>query len=799
MPAHSCTPVRPDERRAPAASSSGADSQAPLILVYHRVAEPGVDNQLLCVSPANFDAQLAVLARTRRPVPLMELLDEARSGRLVPGSVAVTFDDGYADNYLNALPLLEKHSIPATVFVTTGRVGTAEGFWGDILEDIFLTGRPLPPRLEIPQWERSWPLTTAEERLRAHDEIRYELKIRLPHDGFPEMVSWLQKTLGMPGGHVSPNPVLDQDELCRLAASPLITIGSHGISHCRLSLLDDAAQAREVAESIEWLEARLHRPVECFAYPYGTPDCYSEELRRLLREREIAGIANVQASLCLPLPLQDVPRRLVRNWDGPAFAAWLDADDAGRDALERKTVSRRAPDILRGLSRRLPRLAQKADGSPMRVTHITTLVGQGGAAKSTQRLIAAQRARGYDSRAMVGLVPPPGHDACRFDPQEDPELAEACRREGLLYYAFQGSHRLHAHPLVQDADLLHFQNLHGGFFNPFSLSGLSALKPCVWTLRDMQSITGACAHSFACERWKEGCGDCPDLGIYPGLPVDSTARLWRDKKLVYEHSRLHIVTPSEWLAQKVRQSILGMHPVTTITNATDTDVFRPRDRAEARARLGLPQDAVVLGAVAHGGPLENAWKGGAYTVAALEALRAACPDLVFANVGCRDDAPVRPGVVNIPHTGDEDLLATIYSALDLFIYTSLADTCPLVVIEALSCGLPAVSFATGGVPELVRHGTDGLITPYKDVDALVQAASHLLERPGLRARMSRAAREGALARFRLDHLAAKYEAVYAEAVREAAGKARRCPPFPPHAVPEVIRTPAFLELEKLKH
>lgn len=757
-----------------------------------------MDNQLLCVSPANFDAQLAVLTRTRRLVPLMDLLAEIRKGRLVPGSVAVTFDDGYADNLVSALPLLEKHGVPATVFVTTGRVGTATGFWGDILEDIFLTGRPLPPRLEIPQWNRAWPLATAQDRLLAHDEIRQEVKLRLPHDGFPEMVPWLLQALGLSLDLISPHPVLDQDELRRLAASPLITIGSHGVSHCRLSLLDAAAQAREVMVSIGWLESRLGRPVACFAYPYGTPDCYGQSLRNLLRERDIAGIANVQASLSPALSFQDVPRRLVRNWDGPTFAAWLDADDSGRDALERKTVAGRAAGILGGLERRLPRLAKHAAGDPMRVTHITTLMGQGGAAKSTQRLIAAQRAWGYDSRALVGLVPPPGQDACHFDPQEDPGLAATCHTEGLLYYAFQGSHRLHAHPLVRDAALVHFQNLHGGFFNPFSLSGLSALKPCVWTLRDMQAITGACAHSFACERWKDGCGDCPDLTIYPGLPVDSTARLWRDKKRIYEHSRLHIVTPSEWLARKVRQSILGMHPVTTILNATDTDVFRPRPRTEARAKLGLPQDAVVLGAVAHGGPLENAWKGGAYTVAALEALAAAYPDLVFVNVGCRADSPARPGVVNIPHTSDEHALATIYSALDIFLYTSLADTCPLVVIEALSCGLPVVSFATGGVPELVRHGLDGLITPYKDVRALVEAASHLLAHPARRAGMSRAAREGALARFRLDHLVAKYEAVYADALREAASPAGRCRPFPPDTVPDVVSTPAFRELEDLK-
>lgn len=779
----------------PCPRQSKAATPKPVVLVYHRVARPRLDNQYLCVAPERFAAQMERLSARRRVLPLTDILAAARAGE-AEGCAAVTFDDGYADNLYNALPILERFNVPATVFVTSGAVDDPRGFWGDRLEDAFLSGRSLPP--EITFRGRAWPLSTAGERLRAHDEIRWELKSKGLPDEIWRAVADIEAALGLPPGLPSPHPALSAPELLELAASPFIDIGAHGVRHARLSLLDETAQRREIADCKTWLEARLDRAVTHFAYPYGTTQCYDEATRGILRGLGMTGIANTQACLDADCRLQDVPRRLVRDWDAATFAAWLDADEPWRDELEARTVAGREARLLKLMEAAPPALGRgPGRDKGLAVTHINTLAGVGGAAKSTERLVGVQKRWGYDARALVGLMPPPPDcDAVFFEPEPDPVSAAELRERGLLYLEYQGSHRLHAHPLVQGADVLHFQNLHGGFFNPLSVSGLSALKPCVWTLRDMQALTGACAHAFACDAWAQGCGHCPDLTVYPGLPVDSTAELWRLKKLVSEHARLFIVTPSRWLAEKAEKSLLGRHPVSVIVNATDTDVFRPRDKAAARAALGLPRDALILGAVAHGGPLENAWKGGAYTLAATEALARLHPGLLFANVGGGEDAPERPGVVNIPHTRDENRLAEIYSALDLFLYTSLADTCPLVVIEALSCGLPVVSFATGGVPELVRDGVDGRVTPYRDTEALLRAASALVARPALLRRMGRAAREGALLRFGLDRLARQYEAVYAQAMAEA----RRpfAAAFPPGALPDILRTPAFLELEARK-
>ncbi|WP_084031850.1 glycosyltransferase [Desulfonatronum lacustre] len=403
--------------------------------------------------------------------------------------------------------------------------------------------------------------------------------------------------------------------------------------------------------------------------------------------------------------------------------------------------------------------------SPLRLVHINTHDIMGGAAKSTWRLAEAQRQRGHQADLLVGFKNSNHPSVHRFDPDASPTHIQRCQEQGLLYYEFQGSHKLPGHQLINNADLIHFQNLHGGYFNPFSIPRISKIKPIVWTLRDMQSVTGHCAHSLECDRWQTGCGDCPDLNVYPQIHYDSTARLWEDKKTIYSKSKMHIVCPSNWIKKIVEKSILSEHSVDLIYNSVDTDVFFPHNRLEVRRELGLPENCVLVGAVAHCGSLGNPWKGGEYTLEALKYLWEKYPQLIFVNIGASHQSlNCDQRIVNIPHVDDEGFLSKLYSSLDLFLYTTLADTCPLVVIEALSCGLPVVSFATGGVPELVTQGEDGFVTPRKDVRSLVKAAETLLKIPELRGEYSCNARKNAVQRFSIRDMVDKYENVYFKAI-----------------------------------
>lgn len=394
-----------------------------------------------------------------------------------------------------------------------------------------------------------------------------------------------------------------------------------------------------------------------------------------------------------------------------------------------------------------------------RIVHVNTHDIAGGASKVAWRLAECQRKLGKQAQLLVGYKKSETNNSIYFDPAPLP--GSKYYNQGLLYYEYQGSHNLVENEPVLSSDVVHFHNLHGDYFNPFSISGISLLKPVVWTLHDMQSFTGHCAHSFDCDRWEKGCGECPNLNIYPELKIDSTVQLLEDKRKIYDQSKLNIVCPSNWLKTKVERSILSKHPVELIYNSVDTDIFQPCEKKQARLEFGFPLDSILIGSVADGGSFKNQWKGGTYTLKILNELWRLFPDLYFINIGGTDDGSVtNPRIIEIPKVAEESTLARLYSAMDFYIYTSLADTCPLVVIEALSCGLPVVSFDTGGIPELVRNGIDGFVAPRMDAESMVKNALKMITDHVLRQKFSIEARKGVLSRFRQDIMVDKYQRLY---------------------------------------
>jgi len=431
------------------------------------------------------------------------------------------------------------------------------------------------------------------------------------------------------------------------------------------------------------------------------------------------------------------------------------------------------------------------------IVHINTHDIAGGAAKVAWRLMESQRQLGFDSKILAGEKINDSDYCFSFPREKNRFLAVQCGREGQLYYEFQGSHKLVNNPLVRAADVLHLHNLHGGYFNPFSLSAISQLKPTVWTLHDMQAFTGHCAHSFDCQSWETGCAQCPDLSIYPDMLVDSSGQLWRDKKLIYDHSYLTIVTPSQWLKDKVQRSILKSYPVELIYNGVDTNTFKPYDKNEAKSKFGIPADKLIIGAVAHGGALENPWKGGNYTRQVFDALTTRLPNCVFVNIGNSHKSD-DPRIVNIAHIDNESELAQAYSMLDIFLYTSVADNCPLVVLEALSCGIPMVAFNTGGVPELARDGLDGYVTAYKDVTQLAQALEKLATQPQLRLEFSNNARQHAVSKFEHKIIAGRYLKLYERYLQEYSNKSHSSKLLPLGSVPKVVVNDAFIKAESSK-
>jgi len=398
--------------------------------------------------------------------------------------------------------------------------------------------------------------------------------------------------------------------------------------------------------------------------------------------------------------------------------------------------------------------------SNLSIVHIDTTSSSGGAAKVARRLAEAQRHSGYRSGMLVGIKEGNSPYSVSFESNPDPFMVSRYKRKGLLDYEFRGSHELMNNRRIGNADIIHFHNLHGSYFNPFSIVLLSNIKPSVWTLHDMQSFTGHCAHSFDCEGWMEGCPKCRFLSWYPHINEDSASALWMDKKWIYDNSRLHIVTPSKWLKEKVEKSILKNHPVHLIYNGINTSIFKPNnDKKRIREELGFPENAFLFGSAAKGGIFESFFKGGNYAKQVVAGLTSERKDSFFINICARCKSNIA-NVIDVPWVADEHFLSKVLSVLDAFIFTSIAENCPLAVLEALACGLPVVAFSIGGVPELVREGIDGFLMARGDWRSMVTVLKKLADEPDLRRQIGINTRARVLEEFDHAGVTERYEKLY---------------------------------------
>lgn len=321
-------------------------------------------------------------------------------------------------------------------------------------------------------------------------------------------------------------------------------------------------------------------------------------------------------------------------------------------------------------------------------------------------------------------------------------------------------------------DVLHLHNLHGDFFDLRELPWLSKKVPTMITLHDAWLLAGHCAHSFACDRWRLGCGCCPDLNIPPALRYDGSACNWQRKRDIYQHSRLSIVCPSQWLADKVNQSILvqGVERLRVIPNGVDTSKFRPGDKTAARNRLGWPQDAFIV-IFAANGVRQSIWKD--YPTMR-EAIRLTGEKAVFRPVhffAIGEPAPAEQvGAARIEFIPYCDSLAAYYQAADVYLHAAKADTFPTVIIEALACGTPVVATAIGGIPEQILDGVTGFLVPAGDAPALAERLSQLAQFPEQVRVMGLAASRDAVDRFSLERMVCEYKRLYQELVEQKSGK-----------------------------
>ena len=193
-----------------------------------------------------------------------------------------------------------------------------------------------------------------------------------------------------------------------------------------------------------------------------------------------------------------------------------------------------------------------------------------------------------------------------------------------------------------------------------------------------------------------------------------------------------------------------------------TEIYKPYDKAIARKKWNLPEDACILLFAAHGG-LANAMKGGSYMVEALKRLQDRYPQLVFVEVGGQNPGmlkDVKLKTYSFPYIEQEEKMAELYSVADIFVSTSLTESFGLTVCEAMACGVTVVSFATGGLMELVVDGETGMLVPIGAVEQLAKALAKLIVLPIICKQKGLSSRERVKRMFSVEVFCKEYEKIY---------------------------------------
>lgn len=267
-------------------------------------------------------------------------------------------------------------------------------------------------------------------------------------------------------------------------------------------------------------------------------------------------------------------------------------------------------------------------------------------------------------------------------------------------------------------DVVHIHELHAYFVNLKPI--INYLKnhniKTVWTFHCEFMYTGKCGHANECEKWKTQCHHCPQVRVYPKSWVfDFTRKMYRDKKkLLVDFKNLIIITPSQWLADRVKQSFLSENEIHVIHNGIDTEnIFYPRDFRHLKEKHHLIDEKVVL-AVAP--DLMSKQKGGRWVVELAKKFKG--QNVKFILIGVKDlKEKFDDNIIALGRTSNQVELAEYYSMADIVVLTSERETYSLVCAESLSCGTPVLGFKSGA-PEQISLQDYSEFVEYGDLPTL---------------------------------------------------------------------------------
>ncbi len=279
----------------------------------------------------------------------------------------------------------------------------------------------------------------------------------------------------------------------------------------------------------------------------------------------------------------------------------------------------------------------------------------------------------------------------------------------------------------KEADIIHLQLIHASqFFSLLSLPRMGREKKLVLTLHDPWMLTGHCIYPMECERWKTGCGHCPDLNRPVSIKTDTTAFMYKVKEKVMQETKIHFVVASRWMDQMAANSpILSHLPRSIIPFGLDTQIFKPLDKKMCRQILGLPEESFIVAFRS----VPYSFKGLEYIEKALLNLSSKKPISIITldSAGLIPNLDNKFKILELGWVNHESDMAIALSAADVFLMPSIAEAFGMMAVESMACGTPVIVFEGTALPGVIQAPRGGIAVPSKDWKALKAAIENLME------------------------------------------------------------------------
>jgi len=399
----------------------------------------------------------------------------------------------------------------------------------------------------------------------------------------------------------------------------------------------------------------------------------------------------------------------------------------------------------------------------MNILIINTAYTGGGAEKVTRQLRRVMLERGHNVHVMVGYNKDKVRDnnvsvlydglAMRFVNRIiTKNHSHANLRIPLTYY------RIVEYIKKYNIDIVHLNNIHGNYLGIYDVAKIQELCPVVWTIHDFYPVTGHCAYTYGCEQWKKGCTNCTNLDIYPQLKKNESHKLLSAKNS-YCGKGIIFVSPSYWLKNQLKNSILKKEDIRVVYNSLNTKEWKKYEKREMRQKYGLSDSKTIIAFVA--AKLSESRKGIKYLLEALKKLP--CPDkyqLIVAGSSIGDELKQIENIFDIHYFGfisEEEKMNEFFAAADYFINPSTDDIFGLVNIEAIASGTPVIAFDICAVREIIEEYS-GIIVPEISAEALAKSILSIKDDVKLQPKLKECFKETMMTK--------QYEGIYEEEIEK---------------------------------